>query len=284
MTMRNMISIVIATIVVLSTFAGRAPAGIPDLTKGEGPGLETASKQDWHLHLAGCRGWIIRGEFGNPDKARQILVTKVPTDSSVRRRLKVGDVILGVNGRYFSKHAVYEFRETSRPAETAYGKVPIILWRKSSGKETQVVLDLAPLPLDFTKGDKPGKGVDWNLGATGARGWMHGVYDETFHARQILITRVHEGSPAESILRKGDVILGVEGKRFDRDARKAFGKALTRAETRRGKGQLRLLRWREGETREVVIQIPVMGSYSKTTPWKCKKSQKILDNACAYLV
>ena len=138
--------------------------------------------------------------------------------------------------------------------------------------------------IDFTRGDKPGPAVDWNLGATGARGWIQGENEETFHARQILITRVDEGSPAAGILQVGDVILGVEGRRFESDARRALGKALTRAETERGGGRLRVLRWRRGGTGEVVIRIPIMGSYGKTTPWNCEKSRRILDQACAYLL
>jgi hypothetical protein len=50
---------------------------------------------------------------------------------------------------------------------------------------------------DLTKGGKPDKKHDWNLGPTGARGWMWGRSLETTHARQILITKVDKGSPAD---------------------------------------------------------------------------------------
>ncbi len=145
---------------------------------------------------------------------------------------------------------------------------------------------------DFTKGDKPGEFADLNLGATGARGWVDGrACDnvnsgsiESFDARQIYITMVHKGSPADGILKPGDVILGVEGKKFDSDARKAFGRALTRAESKSGKGRLIVTRWREGKTEEVTIQIRIMGSYSKTAPWNCEKSKKIIEDACKYII
>lgn len=259
------------------------PPGIPDLTKGEGPTVDKAEKQ-WFLHCGRTHGWIYKDKNGKFDKARQILVTKIHEESSVRDKLKVGDVILGVNGKYFDKHAVYQFRESSLPAQRSEGELDIILWRKGWDKERVVTLDFTPKKLDFTKGDKPGLAVDWNLGPTGARGWFQGQYEETVLARQILITQVEKGSPADGILQKGDVILGVEGKKFNSDARKAFAKAITKAETEEGAGKLNVIRWRDGKTEDVTIPIKVMGSYSKTTPWNCEKSEKILDNACKYLI
>ena len=59
----------------------------------------------------------------------------------------------------------------------------------------------APMP-DFTKGDAIPAGAkhDWNLGATGLRGWMHtGETFSTTTARQIKITAVAEGSPGHQV-------------------------------------------------------------------------------------
>jgi len=158
----------------------------------------------------------------------------------------------------------------------------VSIWLTAAGYAQQ------PIP-DFTKGDtvdltQQGVYVDWNLGATGARGWVYGWFGSTDRSRQILITKVHEGSPAVGVLQKGDVILGMDGTPFTADARRTFGVALTQAETREGKGQLKLLRWRAGKTETIAIQLKVLGSYSDTTPWDCDKSRKILDNACDYLV
>ena len=52
----------------------------------------------------------------------------------------------------------------------------------------------------------------------------------TDEARQILITQVDAGSPADGVLAVDDVILGVGGKPFESDARIAFGRAITEAE------------------------------------------------------
>ena len=70
-----------------------------------------------------------------------------------------------------------------------------------------------PLTMpDFTRGDAIPEGAthDWNLGATGARGWMFSDRMVTSDARQISITRVDPGSPAHGVLAVGDVILGRE--------------------------------------------------------------------------
>nr|MBR9812109.1 acetylesterase [bacterium] len=61
---------------------------------------------------------------------------------------------------------------------------------------------------DFTKGDliPAGASHDWNLGSTGARGWMFSDKLETSTARQIAITKISPNSPADGLLKVGDVI------------------------------------------------------------------------------
>ncbi len=132
---------------------------------------------------------------------------------------------------------------------------------------------------DFTKGDAIPAGAthDWNLGATGARGWMFSDKMVTTDARQIRITKVEPGSPAAGVLEVGDVILGVGGKPFSRDPRTEFGKALTAAESEAGAGKLALTRWRAGKTEEAVVKLPVLGSYSATAPYDCPKSRRVLE-------
>ena len=135
---------------------------------------------------------------------------------------------------------------------------------------------------DFTKGDSIPKGADhdWNLGATGARGWIYTEGMETSTARQIAITNVAKGSPASNLLKKGDIILGVSGKPFSSDPRTEFGKALTLAESTVGKGTLALTRWRTGTTKEVTLRLPVLGDYSATAPYDCPKSALIFTQGC----
>lgn len=132
---------------------------------------------------------------------------------------------------------------------------------------------------DFTKGDTIPAAAkhDWNLGATGARGWIFCDQLVTTDARQIAVTKVEKGSPADGLLEIGDVLLGVGGKPFSYDPRTEMGKALTAAETEGGGGRLGLTRWRAGKTEEIVLKLPVLGSYSATAPYECPKSQRVLE-------
>lgn len=137
---------------------------------------------------------------------------------------------------------------------------------------------------------------EYHLGPTGAKGWIHsGKKFMTTEARQILVTGVLPGSPTEGKLREGDVILGVFGRKFEKDARRAFGEAINLAEAEASQGKLPLLRWRpqdgenkddsrQGQTTEITLILPVMGKYSESSPWNCPKSERILAAALPKLV
>ena len=139
-----------------------------------------------------------------------------------------------------------------------------------------------PVP-DLTKGGTKDDKHDWTLGPTGARGWIWAWRLETTDSRQILITHVDKGSPADGVLQIGDVILGVNGHPFADDARKCFGRAITEAETAENNGILKLIRWRNGTQRHVRLTLRVMGTYRDTAPFGCAKSEKILAAACRHI-
>ncbi len=63
---------------------------------------------------------------------------------------------------------------------------------------------------DFTQGGAIPAGAthDWNLGATGARGWMFCDKLMTTAARQIRVTEVDENSPAAGVLNGVDLVSG----------------------------------------------------------------------------
>ena len=140
-------------------------------------------------------------------------------------------------------------------------------------------------PVDLTKGGEipAGANHDWTLGASGARGWIFSDKLETSGAFQIGITKVDKGSPADGTLAAGDVILGAGGKAFSQDARVEFARALTTAESETGGGNLTLTRWRDGASSEVVVKLPVLGTYSATAPYHCPKSQRIFEQGCRAL-
>ena len=136
---------------------------------------------------------------------------------------------------------------------------------------------------DFTKGEAIPEGSthDWNLGPTGLRGWMHCEGMETSLARQVMVTEVAEGSPADGVVAVGDVLLGVGGARFAFDPRTELGRAIGAAEA--SDGRLVLGRWRDGAVDEVVIALPVLGAYASTAPFACEKSRRVLEAGCENL-
>lgn len=132
----------------------------------------------------------------------------------------------------------------------------------------------------------------FHLGPTGAHSWMYVRKQMTVDARQILITEIDAGSPAEGVLEAGDVILGADGKRFESDARQCFGAAIDEAEKEENKGILKLTRWRpvkdaqprQGKVEEVELRLRVMGAFSDTAPYNCTKSEKIREEALRHVV
>ena len=143
--------------------------------------------------------------------------------------------------------------------------------------------DANPVSPDFTKNGKPDNSHDWTLGPTGARGWIYTAGGHSHDARQILITAVAKSSPADGVLQKDDVILGVEGKPFADDARVQFANAIAFAESEKGLGRLRLLRWRGGKTDTAELKLQVLGTYSATAPYDCPKSKRIFELGCKSL-
>jgi hypothetical protein len=132
---------------------------------------------------------------------------------------------------------------------------------------------------DFTRGESipDGSTFDMTLGATGLRGWMFSRNLSTTQARQVAITKVDPGSPADGVLQVGDVLFGAGGKPFSHDPRVELGNALTHAESDEGAGKLKLTRWRDGKTEEIELKLTVLGSYSATAPYDCPKSARILE-------
>ncbi len=132
---------------------------------------------------------------------------------------------------------------------------------------------------DFTQGGKKDASHDWLLGPTGARGWMFFRHEDlTAASRQILITLVDKGSPADGIIQVNDVVLGVFGQPFTDDARRSFGHAITAAEEKTG--ILPLTLWRDGKTFDVELKLQVLGAYSATAPYDCPKSKAIFEQGC----
>ena len=138
----------------------------------------------------------------------------------------------------------------------------------------------------------PVYGETYNLGATGLRGWIYTKAANnldaaqgrtTLASRQILVTHVGAGSPADGVVMVDDVILGVDGKLFSDDARKSIARAIQEAETEARGGVLKLKVSRAGQTQDLSLKLAVMGTYSESAPWNCEKSKRILDGAIKVL-
>ena len=156
----------------------------------------------------------------------------------------------------------------------------VLMFGWSTGVSGAAAKGGKPVVPDFTQGGQKGESHDWTLGPTGARGWVYGWKGQTAEARQILVTAVAKGSPADGVLKTGDVILGVGGQPFGDDARIAFARGITAAETEQGGGVLRLLRWRDGQTQQVELKLAVMGRYGESAPYDCPKSKRIFELGC----
>ena len=150
---------------------------------------------------------------------------------------------------------------------------------------------------DYTRGGVPARtDCPWNLGPTGAFGniWGTGGYEPTRDARMIQIHSVATGTPADGVLQAGDVILGVISPhtngsrkpvaRFTSDCRHALAEAITEAETKKNRGQLVLNIWRKGQTLPVMLKLPVKGAFSDTAPYKCEKTEVLIDEAAQAIV
>ena len=134
-------------------------------------------------------------------------------------------------------------------------------------------------PPDFTAGGKKDDSHDWLLGPTGLRGWMYFRHEDlTAASRQIVVTAVDKGSPADGVVRVNDVILGTFGKPFAADARRSFGQAIAAAEEKTG--ILPLTLWRDGKSANVELKLQVLGAYSATAPYDCPKSKAIFEQGC----
>lgn len=96
---------------------------------------------------------------------------------------------------------------------------------------------------------------------------------------QMYVGKVEEGSPAEATgkLKTGQKIESINGQILkDIDPRIQLAKIITRAEASDGKITFVIKEDEKGAATKVVVQIPVIGAYSKTWPLNCKKSDKIV--------
>jgi len=189
---------------------------------------------------------------------------------------------------------------TKMPWDTAITGLALLLVAASlSGCITGGSTPVAA-PPDLTKVFPEDLKKVHNLGPTGLEGWMHVEYHklapgdltrapQTGDARQIYITKVDNGSPADGVIEVGDVVLGIGSRLFAEDPRIALAEAINEAEKGGNGGALKLLCWRPDEPEKEgakergtgsadvrELQLKVLGTYSDTAPYNCRKSEVIL--------
>jgi hypothetical protein len=99
--------------------------------------------------------------------------------------------------------------------------------------------------------------------------------------KDIRIVKVAAGSPADGILKPGDVIVAAGGKPFQQQTRRQFAEAIDMAEGKEAGGVLRL---KLADGRELDVKLPVIGSYADTAPFQCTKTEAIITRAADHLV
>ena len=122
----------------------------------------------------------------------------------------------------------------------------------------------------------------YNFGPTGLTGWFYG--------KVFVINGLDKGSPADGIVKIGDRVRAVNGRRFvstefkddEQDPRRVLGYGITEAEA--GDGKLIITAWRGGKEVDLTVTLPVTGPYAELWPYNCKKSARILKDACQWLV
>jgi hypothetical protein len=103
---------------------------------------------------------------------------------------------------------------------------------------------------------------------------------------QMQVRSVAKGSPAEATgkIKVGQMIETINGEKLkDIDPRIQLGAIITRAEATDGVIKFMIKEKPDAKAEEVVVNIPVLGTYSKTWPLNCPKSAKIVRSQADWL-
>lgn len=196
-----------------------------------------------------------------------------------------------------------------RPTPRTVGprRAVVLTWLVLMASGAQAIMERGEYPWDVElrsffdrKGPKcDGEKIPWllNLGPTGIRAR---IYPDK--PKLLVVKYVFEDAkcPAKGKIEIEDVIAGANGKTFKTPHR--FGRNLPggggwdgpmmelaeHIEDSQGKdGVLSLMVWPKGDDsreRTVKIQLKVMGRFSKTFPYDCPRSEKLLEELCDFMV
>jgi hypothetical protein len=108
----------------------------------------------------------------------------------------------------------------------------------------------------------------------------------TLPAFGMKVRNIEEGSPAAATgkLKPGQIIESINGQKLkDIDPRIQLGHILAKAEASDGKITLAIKENPQSKAETVLVQIPVLGAYSKTWPLNCPKSDIIVRGIADYI-
>jgi len=115
-----------------------------------------------------------------------------------------------------------------------------------------------------------------HIGVTGVKVRVYG--DVT-----ITVEETMPGSPADAKFKKGEIITGINGAPLKgENPFVTLGNALTHAEAANGEMIFDVASADGTSKRKETVRIPVVGSYSKTWPLHCPKSNKIIEQAAEF--
>jgi len=159
----------------------------------------------------------------------------------------------------FSCKPMQEPKEKSLEKASFYQRPPIFQFRPDENRAGQAIERFGPV----------GIGIDLHKPA-----WV------------MKIKNIEEGSPADLTgkLKAGMTIESINGEILkDIDPRIQLGNIITQAEASDGKISLQIREGGSGNAQLVEVKIPVLGSYSKTWPLNCSKSDAIVKNLANFL-
>lgn len=220
-----------------------------------------------HLAPAGIGGTV------HEDHIR---VTSVDKGSPADGKVQVGDLVLKMQSKGFSgnveKAVALQMYRIGRDYD---GMLALVVKRPGArgGKGNTLTLHLRLPPIP---------GALHHFGPTGIYGKMYSDH--------VVVERAAKGSPADGKLQAGDHILTVGGKSFAGNVHRLFAECIDEAETAERKGVLKLkvkrpgVEGMAGEALTVELRLRVIGTYSRTAPFDCPKTDAIIDRTAEKLL
>jgi len=281
-------------------------AGCAGAQYGESVDLDPRAFEDLTKTKAATLGQVYRmGETGicGTVESDHILVTHIVPGSVADGKIQKGDLVRGMQHRGMG----------------GWGGIPnlvrVRLYRIGRDWDWHFFVTVERPSLRGGKGNT----LTYDLHVPPAPGNICHYGPTGFFAERspdhLVVDVVEKGSPSDGKLKKGDVILAVDGKPITVDAYNLFTRAIDKAESLAGKGLLELRVRRTGvlppgstatvapkkkskaapepppqtepeevSELDVLLKLKVLGSYSATAPVDCRKTDALIAQTADHIV